>query len=40
MLELKFLERKGFNIINIEGLNLKTGIEFGKVTPNFWKKFA
>ena len=39
-LELRFLESKGFDIINIEGLNLETGIDFGKVTPQFWKKFA
>tara|TARA_A100001011_G_C14155425_1_gene775846 strand:+ start:306 stop:1100 length:795 start_codon:yes stop_codon:yes gene_type:complete len=35
-----FLSKKGFDILDIQGLNLKTGIEFGSVTPNFWKKFA
>jgi len=38
--EAEFLFNKGFEIINIQGLNLKTGIEFGKVTPHYWKKFA
>lgn len=38
--EAEFLYKKGFEIINIQGLNLTTGIEFGKVTPEFWKKFA
>ena len=38
--EAEFLYKKGFEIINIQGLNLTTGIEFGKVTPQYWKKFA
>jgi maleate isomerase len=38
--EAEFLYNKGFEIINIQGLNLTTGIEFGKVTPEYWKKFA
>ena len=38
--EAEFLYKKGFEIINIQGLNLTTGIEFGKVTPEYWKKFA
>ena len=38
--EAEFLYKKGFEIINIQGLNLTTGIEFGKVTPAYWKKFA
>jgi len=38
--EAEFLYSKGFEIINIQGLNLTTGIEFGKVTPEYWKKFA
>lgn len=38
--EAEFLYSKGFEIINIQGLNLSTGIEFGKVTPEYWKKFA
>ena len=38
--EAEFLYKKGFEIINIQGLNLSTGIEFGRVTPEYWKKFA
>ena len=38
--EAEFLYKKGFEIINIQGLNLTTGIEFGKITPEYWKKFA
>ena len=39
-LEAEFLINKGFEILDIQGLNLETGIQFGKVTPNYWKKFA
>jgi len=39
-LEAEFLYNKGFEILDIQGLNLKTGIEFGTVTPGYWKKFA
>ena len=38
--EAEFLYQKGFSILNIQGLNLSTGVEFGKVTPSYWKKFA
>ena len=38
--EAEFLYNKGFEILNIQGLNLSTGVEFGKVTPQYWKKFA
>lgn len=38
--EAKFLLRKGFDVLDIQGLNLETGLEFGRVTPAFWKKFA
>ena len=38
--EAEFLTAKGFNVLNIQGLNLKTGIEFGRVTPSYWKIFA
>ena len=38
--EAEFLYNKGFEILNIQGLNLSTGIEFGRVTPKYWKKFA
>ena len=38
--EAEFLFKKGFSIINIQGLNLTKGIEFGTVTPDYWIKFA
>ena len=39
-LEYQFLTKKGFDVLDIQGLNLKTGIDFGRVTPNYWKNFA
>ncbi|MEM9370776.1 MAG: arylmalonate decarboxylase, partial [Pseudomonadota bacterium] len=38
--EAEFLTAKGFQVLDIQGLNLKTGIEFGNVTPAFWTSFA
>jgi len=38
--EAEFLYKKGFEILDIQGLNLETGISFGTVTPGYWKKFA
>ena len=38
--EAEFLYNKGFSILNIQGLNLSKGIEFGTVTPDYWLKFA
>ena len=38
--EAEFLLGKGFTILNIQGLNLATGVEFGCVTPAYWKRFA
>ena len=38
--EAEFLVEKGFEILDIQGLNLETGIEFGCVTPAYWKEFA
>jgi maleate isomerase len=38
--EAEFLLKKGFDVLDIQGLNLETGIEFGSVTPAYWKKFA
>jgi len=38
--EAEFLYDKGFDVLDIQGLNLETGIEFGTVTPDYWKKFA
>ena len=36
----EFLHNKGFSVLNIQGLNLTKGIEFGTVTPDYWIKFA
>jgi len=38
--EAEYLAAKGFDILDIQGLNLTTGIEFGRVTPAYWKEFA
>ena len=38
--EAEFLINKGFSVLNIQGLNLTKGIEFGTVTPEYWIKFA
>ena len=38
--EEEFFLSKGFEILRMEGLNLETGLEFGKVTPDFWNKFS
>ena len=39
-LEAEFLVRKGFDVLDIQGLNLQTGVEFGCVTADYWKTFA
>lgn len=38
--EAEFLTHKGFDVLDIQGLNLETGTAFGRVTPDYWKKFA
>ena len=38
--EAQFLHDKGFEVLDIQGLNLETGIEFGTVTPDYWRRFA
>ena len=38
--EAEYLAAGGFEILDIQGLNLTTGIEFGCVTPAYWKEFA
>lgn len=38
--EAEFLVGKGFEVLDIQGLNLTTGLEFGRVTPAYLKKFA
>jgi maleate isomerase len=38
--EAEFLYKKGFEVLDIQGLNLSTGIEFGTVKPSYWTRFA
>ena len=38
--EAEFLIEKGFDVLDMQGLNLSTGIEMGRVTPAYWKTFA
>ncbi len=38
--EAEYLLAKGFEVLDIQGLNLATGTEMGQVTPAFWKEFA
>ena len=38
--EAEFLVQKGFDVLDIQGLNLSTGTEMGRVTPAYWKGFA
>ncbi len=38
--EAEFLLGKGFEVLDIQGLNLANGIDMGRVTPAYWKKFA
>lgn len=38
--EEEYLVERGFDVLDIQGLNLETGLQFGQVTPAFWKKFA
>jgi maleate isomerase len=39
-LKNNFFENKGFDVLDIQGLNLGNGIEFGKITPDYLKDFA
>ncbi len=38
--EAEFLVERGFEIIDIQGLNLSTGTDMGRVTPDYWKTFG
>ncbi len=38
--EAEYLLNKGFEVLDVQGLNLSTGTEMGRVTPEFWKTFA
>lgn len=38
--EAEYMLEKGYEILDVQGLNLSTGTEMGQVTPEFWKTFA
>lgn len=38
--EAAYLAQGGFEVLDIQGLQLTTGIAFGQVTPAYWKQFA
>ncbi len=38
--EAEFLLEKGFEVLDIQGLNLSTGTEMGQITPAYWREFA
>ncbi|WP_374015581.1 arylmalonate decarboxylase [Phaeobacter sp. A36a-5a] len=38
--EAEYLLAAGFDILDIQGLRLETGLEFGRVEPSYWKEFA
>ncbi|OED42001.1 arylmalonate decarboxylase [Chromatiales bacterium (ex Bugula neritina AB1)] len=38
--EARYLLENGIDVLDIQGLQLKTGIEFGQVEPSYWKEFA
>ena len=40
IVEKNFFENKGFDVLDIQGLNLGNGIEFGKITSDYIKDFA
>ncbi|MQY43517.1 arylmalonate decarboxylase [Epibacterium sp. SM1969] len=38
--EAEFLVERGFDVLDIQGLNIASGWDMGLVTPEYWKKFA
>ena len=38
--EAEYMHAAGVDILDIQGLQLATGIEFGQVEPSYWKTFA
>ncbi|MEJ8561784.1 arylmalonate decarboxylase [Yoonia sp. GPGPB17] len=38
--EAEFLVARGFDVLDIQGLNIANGLDMGRVTPAYWKKFA
>ena len=39
-MEVNFLHENGYELVNVQGLNLATGWQMGRVTPNYWREFA
>lgn len=38
--EAEYLLKSGFTLLDVQGLQIDTGIGFGRVTPAYWKAFA
>lgn len=38
--EAEFLLERGFEVLDIQGLNIASGWDMGLVTPEYWKEFA
>lgn len=38
--EAEFLVQHGYDVLDIQGLNIASGWDMGLVTPAYWKKFA
>ena len=38
--EAEFLVQQGYDVLDIQGLNIASGWDMGLVTPAYWKKFA
>jgi maleate isomerase len=38
--EAEFLVERGYDVLDIQGLNIASGWDMGLVTPAYWKKFA
>ncbi len=38
--EAEYLMTSGFDLLDVQGLQIDTGICFGQVTPAYWKQFA
>lgn len=38
--EAEFLVERGFDVLDIQGLNIASGWDMGLVTPDYWKTFA
>lgn len=38
--EADFLKERGFDVLDIQGLNIASGQDMGRVTPDYWATFA